>query len=220
VTEDPKTKEIAVWTNAPRRPLDSFSAGGDTAAMSSPTPESTDEQLARSARHRDPEVLELAQDACRELYRRYARPLLAFLAARLPYSDLEDAHHEVWVRVWQHLPDRFDGSHFRGWLYTIARNHLADRARAHRLTADLPDDRPDAHQGCPDEELMEQERRRILENCLKKLDAVQAQLVRGRLGGEDYPDLCARLGLVPARAHKLFHAAKAQLQDCVGRTDA
>jgi RNA polymerase sigma factor (sigma-70 family) len=185
--------------------------------MSLPSPEATDEQLAGRARLRGPEDLQQAQDACRELYRRHARPLLAFLAARVPRPDLEDAHHEVWVRVWQHLPTRFDGSHFRGWLYAIARNLVADRARSRPPAADLPEDQPDSHQGRPDEVLIEQERRRILEDCLKKLDAVLAEVIRGRLGGEGYPDLCARLGLAAERAHKLFHTAKAQLQDCVGR---
>ena len=61
--------------------------------------------------------------------RRHAPRLLAFLAGRVPRADLEDAHHEVWLRVWHHLPGHFDGSHFRGWLFRIARNHGTDPAR-------------------------------------------------------------------------------------------
>jgi RNA polymerase sigma-70 factor (ECF subfamily) len=188
--------------------------------MSAPDAPLTDEQLAQRARSREPaEALRAAQDACRELYRRQAPGLLAFLAARVPRADLEDVHHEVWMRVWKHLPAHFDGSHFRGWLYRIARNYLVDRARRRRPEGELEEDRPDPRSSTPEESLLEEERRRLLADCMKRLNATLAELVRGRLGGEDYGQLCARLGLAPERAHKLFHTAKTQLQDCVGRDD-
>ena len=70
----------------------------------------TDEQFAEAIAQRDrsPEAWRLAQDACRELYEHHARRLLAFLAARVPRSTLDDLHQEVWQRVWQHLPQFLD----------------------------------------------------------------------------------------------------------------
>ena len=55
----------------------------------------------------------------------------------------------------------------------------------------------------------------ILTRCLSRLQVELADLVRSRLSGESYDDICARLSLPPARAHKLFHTAKAQLTTCV-----
>jgi RNA polymerase sigma factor (sigma-70 family) len=188
-----------------------------------PTSPWTDEQLAaRIARPRESAAhLRDAQDACRELYQRHARPLLAFLAGRVARADLEDAHHAVWLRVWEKLPTQFDGRHFRGWLFQIARNHLIDQARRQRpdLTAET-DDWAAANTDRPDERLLEEERRLVLERCLKKMDEVLAALIRGRLGGEGYPELCRRLSLPAERAHRLFHQAKDQLQTCVDRSTA
>ena len=64
---------------------------------------------------------------------------------------------------------------------------------------------------------LEEERRKRLAECLKRLDSESAAIVRARLAGEGYEELCARLGLTPARGHKLFHTAKTRLQDCVTR---
>ena len=53
------------------------------------------------------------------------------------------------------------------------------------------------------------------ERCLKRLQSEFADLVRARLAGESYSDICGRLRLRPEQAHKLFHVAKAQLKTCV-----
>jgi RNA polymerase sigma factor (sigma-70 family) len=188
-----------------------------------PTPPWTDEDLAaRVARPRDSvATLRDAQDACRELYQRHARSLLAFLAGRVARADLEDAHHAVWLRVWEKLPTQFDGRHFRGWLFQIARNYLIDQARRPRPDLTAETYAWAAADACrPDERLLEEERQLVLERCLKKLDEVLAALIRGRLGGEGYPELCRRLSLPAERAHRLFHEAKDQLQACVARSIA
>jgi RNA polymerase sigma factor (sigma-70 family) len=184
------------------------------------TATSTDEQLASVMRRpRDSAAaLTAAQGACRDLYRRHAGPLLAFLAARAPRADLEDVHHAIWLRVWEQMPGHFDGAHFRAWLYSVARNYLIDQSRRRRPeTTDQEGEWADPRPGGPEEKVMEEERRQALERCLQRLAAELADLVRGRLKGEDYPELCRRLGLTPTRAHKLFHAAKTQLQECVNR---
>ena len=62
---------------------------------------------------------------------------------------------------------------------------------------------------------LEQERKEALERCLKALKSELAELVRARLGGDSYTEICGRLGLRPEQAHKLFHQAKAQLKTCV-----
>jgi RNA polymerase sigma-70 factor (ECF subfamily) len=198
--------------------------GGYTHRMTLPdSPDDpTDEILAAHAARRWEGDLQKARAACQQLYGRHARRLLAFLAARVNRNDLEDVHHGVWVRVWEHLPDSFDGTDFRAWLYQIARNLVIDHFRRRHAeslasTEELPDPRPG---GQPLTALLEEERRLLLERCLKRLDARLAELVRGRLGGENYGKLCPRLGLKPAQGHKLFHSAKAALQECVNKGEA
>jgi RNA polymerase sigma-70 factor (ECF subfamily) len=178
----------------------------------------TDERLAEHVAGRDESdrAWRSAQDACELLYRRHARLLSAFLAARVRRDELDDVHQAVWERVWQHLPQRFRGGDFRAWLYRIARNYLIDQGRKRQATP-LEDDKdfPDPRPGRPDETLLERERMDLLSRCLGKLDARSAAVVRARLGGESYDTLCPRLGLRPESAHKMFHQAKAQLQACV-----
>jgi serine phosphatase RsbU (regulator of sigma subunit)/DNA-directed RNA polymerase specialized sigma24 family protein len=78
-----------------------------------------------------------AHEAFEELYRRHARRLLAFLAARVQRGELDEVHQAVWLRVWERLssPAGILGSRdsgFSAWLYQFARRHLRARSRAQR----------------------------------------------------------------------------------------
>jgi hypothetical protein len=59
-----------------------------------------------------------------------------------------------------------------------------------------------------------------LKRCLDRLGAEASALARGRLGGEDYSELCERLGLMPERAHRLWHTVKLQLRICAEQVPA
>ncbi len=156
-----------------------------------------------------------AEAAYGQLYSDHARMLLAFLSSRVKRSELDDVNQEIWSRVWQHLPQKFDGDNFRAWLFRIARNYIIQESRKRR--PDLAEDlgMVTANEDTPDHQLVERERMEILNRCLSKLEEKLADLVRLRLGGESYEDICERIGLPPARAHKLFHTAKTQLTTCV-----
>jgi RNA polymerase sigma-70 factor, ECF subfamily len=203
-------------------PLIAGGLGRKLGAMAATPPETTDsdEQLAAVvARQGDSDRAMLAaRVAFERLYLRHAPLLLAFLASRVPTGEREDIHQDVWQRVWQHLPDQFRGGSFRAWLHQIARNALIDHARKRRPEPLENEDRlADGRSGYADARLIERERAEALRRCLSKLTAETAELVRARLGGDPYQDICPRLGLTPARAHKLFHMAKEQLQACLER---
>lgn len=70
-------------------------------------------------------------EAFEEIYRRFARPILALARRRL--SDpgkAEDATQETFVSIWRSAgsfrPERGTGS---AWLFAVARNSIIDRAR-------------------------------------------------------------------------------------------
>lgn len=179
----------------------------------------TDEMLSAAVGRRDEsaEAWGHALHAFEVLYRRHGSKLLGFLAGRVPRGEVDDVHQTVWQRVWQFLPERFDGNNFRAWLHQIARNHVIDESRRKRADL-LPEDGeqrlPDEADLGPDSRLLESERRDVLARCLERLREEQSQVVRGRLGGDSYDDICERFGLTAARAHKLFHQAKEQLANC------
>ncbi len=181
----------------------------------------TDEALAGrvAKREESPAARTAAQDACRELYDRHARRLLAFLAGRVKAAAVEDIAQEVWQKVWQSLPSAFHGGNFRSWLFTIARNSVTDHLRRKKSEAIPEEGNLADHRHRPaDEILAEAELRDALARCLEKLEQLDSQLadlVRSRVAGENYEDFCARTGMAADRAYRAFHHAKAQLQACV-----
>lgn len=181
----------------------------------------SDEQLATLVARRDESATQhdAAQQAYGELYSRHARRLLAFLASRTPRSDLDDVSQEVWQRVWLNLPTQFHGGNFRAWLHQIARNHLIDRSRRKRpdaLNEEIQYTDPNSPR--PDDVLLDAERAAVLENCLQRLGDKMEAVVRARLTGDEYDDICTRYSINPGQIYKLFHQAKAQLTTCVERT--
>lgn len=183
-------------------------------------PDPSDAHLAALAAHRGPVDRAAAQVAFHELYERYARLMIAFLAARIPSADVDDVAQTVWVRVWQGLPAQFDGSHFRGWLFQIARNLVIDHGRRKRTgEIDRIDERADERAAHVDAAFIEREERVRLDRCLDKLSPEYREVVMGRLGGDEYDVISQRLDIPAGRAHKLFFEAKALLQACVQRGD-
>jgi RNA polymerase sigma factor (sigma-70 family) len=162
--------------------------------------------------------LRTARDAFEQLYRRHAPLLLAFIAARSRPADREDLHQEVWRRAWHHLPEQFHGGNFGAWLYQIPRHALIDhgKKRKAKVLAD-PELVPDGRSRHDDDCVLERERMEALRQCLDKLNATAAALVRARLAGEDYSDICRQLGLTSGQAYKLFHSSNDQLKTCVER---
>lgn len=179
----------------------------------------TDEQLALLVvgQKNSAQALQAAREAFGQLYRRHSTRLLAFLAARLHGGDLEEVHQEVWFRAWERLPRSFHGGTFSAWMYQVSRHHLIDRSRRRSPVALREDaDFVDNH-ALPDELFAQQERQAVLMRCLGRLRGRMAELVRARLAGESYAEICLRLGLLPKSAHKMFHRAKEFLKTCVGR---
>lgn len=179
--------------------------------------ELTDEELAqRGAVRESVAQRQRAVQAYEELYRRHSGKLLGFLAARVPRSDIEDFNQIVWKRVWEHLPTGFHGGNFRAWLHQIARNQIIDNSRKKPVgslgDADANAALPASREADP---LLEQERMEILQKCLEKLEEDLQLLVKARLSGDSYEEVCAKLELKPERAHKLFHEAKGRLTMCV-----
>lgn len=177
----------------------------------------TDEKLADVVKQRDQsaEAMRQATDGFSKLYERHSRLLLAFLSSRVNRSDLEDVHQTVWQKIWQYLPGQFKGGNFRAWMHQIARNHLIDLSRKRR-----PDEMGEGPEIIDSSEGVEaplehEERQEILANCLRSLQQQMADIVRGRLAGENYEQICERLDVNAARAHKLFFQAKEQLSNCV-----
>ncbi len=157
-----------------------------------------------------------AQEAFGMLFERHGPSLRAFLSARVGRDDLDDLEQDVWCRVWEHLPALFHGGNFRAWLYRIARNAAIDHLRKRRDDVlEEPDALIDPRSEPPDARITEQGQHDTLQHSIARLDATSRMLLQARLAGEPYADICHRLAIAPAQAHRLFHNVKAQLRRCV-----
>ncbi len=82
------------------------------------------------------------RDAFDVLYGRYARPVFGLALRRLGDRGLaEDAVQETFAAIWRSAHSyRAERGSAGGWVYTVARNAVVDRARSRREpAADAPD---------------------------------------------------------------------------------
>ncbi len=107
------------------------------------------------------------------LYRRYQRPIMAYIYQIVRnYDDSACIAQDVFLRVFEHV-DRFDtGRRFSTWFYTIARNAAIDhlQSKGRRAMVSFTDlDRED-------------EQNSIAANTSAVNDPVELQLSRGEAG--------------------------------------
>jgi len=70
------------------------------------------------------------REAWNVLYNRHAPRIFSFLLRRTGAKEqAEDAHQEVWLRVWRFRRTWTDGRTFRPWLWAIACNSGRDAVR-------------------------------------------------------------------------------------------
>lgn len=153
-----------------------------------PEPDPDDDTLVAAART-DPA-------AFADLYERYRPEIHAFVFRRVgdPHRA-EDVTSQVFLRALRGLSTYRSGS-FRGWLYQIARNAIADSYRRERPTtsADALASRHDPTPG-PLELVEAREARERLHAIIGQLTEGQQQVIRLRLQGHTGQEIANALGM-------------------------
>ncbi len=136
-------------------------------------------------------------DAFEILYRRYARPVLALAQQRLGDAGrAEEALQEAFVSVWRsastYRPERGAAT---AWLYTVARNAIADRGRRRQEQPAEPADQPSSDAG-PDERAEHEWLRWRVHSALETLKASERELiVLAYWGGLSQSEIADRIGI-------------------------
>lgn len=155
-----------------------------------------------------------------ELYRRYHRPLLAFVG-RMTAGDrqlAEDVVQETMIRAWRNL-DRLDADaeSLMPWLATVARRVLLDHRRYRDSRPPEAGDAPLEHLPVPDEtnQLL---RSVILADALEELseahrEALNETILADRTVNEAAEKLGIPVGTVKSRMYYAVRALRAVLHE-------
>lgn len=153
-------------------------------------------------------------EAFAPLYVRYVEEIGRFCYVRLRDEEAaRDATQQVFTRALAGLEGYREQGQFRAWLYTIARNVLADGAKRRRPTFaleaahDLAD--PDAS---PEEVAARSAERAVLLGAVARLPDDQRLAVELRLAGLTGPEVAAAMGRSHDAVRKLQLRAMEKLR--------
>jgi RNA polymerase sigma-70 factor (ECF subfamily) len=148
-----------------------------------------------------------------QTYQEYSGLVYAFVKSRVKSSAAaDDLTQQIWLKVWTQAAKQFDGSNFRAWVLQIARTTIIDgfrKTKTHQSTAEI--DVPERPQEAgPDEDLTT-----ALRECLETISAEFSTVVRARMLGQPYDEICAQLSIPLGTAHSRLDKGKKQLKLCV-----
>ena len=174
-----------------------------------------DESLAARAAARGPD----AASAFTSLVDRYTVRLLRFLVSlQVNAADAEDLAADVWLRAWQKLP-LWKHEHFRGWLFTIARNRVKDHFASSRLRRTDPLDAAEAMAARACQPVYADEVSK-LKSCLAHLKGDFRTVFLAHTEGQTYESMARTQGVPIGTVQSRLHRARAALQECMGATSA
>ena len=164
---------------------------------------SEDAQLVAQARDGD-------RGAFGKLYERHTRMVHGVLLAHVPFAEVDDLVHDVFLVALRKLGSLREPAAFAGWLIAIARNRATDFHRKPRASEELP-----AEIGSSDPQ--EYEARAALEAIRSLPQAYRETLVLRLVEGIKGPEIAARTGLTPGSVRVNLHRGMKQLREKLGR---
>ena len=151
-----------------------------------------------------------------ELYRRYRKPIYAYLSARTKdAATAEDLTAQVFFKALS-AGDTFRGrGSYRAWLYQIARNTLTnwrtEKARLQIPVADLPEDSD--QEDSPSVITLAQEEQALLWDTVAELSDAQREVVRLRFWKElTIEEIASRTGRTTGAIRVLLHRSLRSLR--------
>ncbi|MGH7724252.1 MAG: RNA polymerase sigma factor [Candidatus Eiseniibacteriota bacterium] len=186
------------------------------------------------ARESDEALVKRAQGgdspAFDELVRRYTNIVYRILFKILRHEeDTQDALQDTFVSAYRALPRFRQDARFSTWIYRIATNAALMKARARRanlVSLDHPSEDADVRSAwelpdwsaTPDEEILTDETRRIMEDAIQALPTEQrAAFVLHDLQDLSSAETAEAMGITVSAVNSRLHRARVFLRDRIGR---
>jgi RNA polymerase sigma-70 factor (ECF subfamily) len=149
------------------------------------------------------------REAFARLYDLYSPLVHGVLLARVPYDEVGDLVHDVFLVAFRKLDSLRDATRFGPWVAMIARNRAMDFHRRTRATEELSEGL--AHAGGREAEASE-----ALEIIKALPEAYRETLVLRLVEGMTGPEIAARTGLQPASVRVNLHRGMKLLRERLG----
>lgn len=135
-------------------------------------------------------------------------------------TDAEEALQEIYIKIWQRAHSFATRSGTAtSWLVAIARNHAIDVIRARRpATQDIDDiaEAPDDGAPNPEEVAVGRDQGRRIDDCMKRLQAPQADAVRrAYVEGLSYLELADELNVPLNTVRTWLRRSLLKLRECM-----
>ena len=153
------------------------------------------------------------------LYERHAPAIHRLSLASVHCSQADDVTAEVFAKAWTSLGGfRGDGSPFRGWLFGIARNVIADTHRRRYRRPTEPLDAP--HELVGDDPTVARLQRLHLDGVLRQLGRRQRRVIELKyFAGLSNDEVAATLGVSPGAVNTMQWRALQQLRQLLAEEE-
>ncbi len=146
---------------------------------------------------------------------RYRESIYRLMVARTgSQHDADDLIQETLIKVYVNLPRYSNHYTFGQWIYTIARNTLIDSQRRRHDDFSL-DDRfsiTDVKNPSPEQCVINNQDRKLIEASIERLSAIHAQLFRMRFLEEySYEEIAERLQMPLGTVKTNIHRARSKM---------
>jgi len=149
------------------------------------------------------------------IYQRFRHPILSYVRARVQDQEVaEEITQDIFVKVFRFRAGYQERFAFSTWLWTIAKNTVADHLRGRRDRADQVDAEVHAEEipctgGNAESRILEKDERRKVFKKLRSLTRLQKRVLWMRLIHQlSYEEISKRLGLSLAAVKNLIYRAR------------
>ena len=148
------------------------------------------------------------------LYDRYGRMVHGILLARVPYREVDDLVHDVFLQALPRLHALRDVKRFGAWLAAIARNRANDYHRHAVEEIELSDEvEQQEDHGGRRENSVDVEAAFVLAAIRALPETYRETLLLRLVEGMTGPEIAARTGLTPGSVRVNLHRGMQQLRD-------